>query len=176
MAVFKVDIQTNYYGTFITNSYHVEAANLLTASNNGVAIANIQKTLIPSSVVIDTIRASTDALGDEVFYTRAVVIPGTRSGGGDALPTFCRWRVDMSIGFRRPLRKFLLEPTETDTTGGGFSNAALAFIQTAYCDPLVALGYVCGPDGTVINSAACNQRVGMRQLRRGSRRRTTPII
>lgn len=176
-GVYQIDIQTNAYGEFITNVYHVQATSIENAGDQGLAIANIVKALLPTTVNIDFIRVSTPQPRDNVFYSIPVQIAGTRASGGDVLPPFNRYRIDFSIGYRRPLRKFLLWPIEGGTTGGGFSPAEIAFVTDNVITPLITSGVItlCSADGYTVLSAALNQRVGMRQLRRASKRKI-PVI
>ena len=176
-SVYQIDIQTNLYGVYITNVYHVLAGDLQAAGEMGVQIAQIQANLIKPSVFINRVRASVPGSANDQFYSILTTIPGTRAGGGDVLPEFCRYRVDFNVGYRRPLRKFLLWPEEAETTGGGFYQAAVDFVNTQYIQPLLTTAGIqlCGPTGLPVLGAALNARVGMRQLRRASKRKT-PII
>jgi hypothetical protein len=176
MAIFQVDIQKNLYGVFITNMYNVNVATIEDAIGAGVSIANLEARLLPPDFKIDFYRVSTPAEGDDVFASVPVNIPGTRSTlGTQVMPYFNRFRVDMSQGFRRPLRKFLLLMLEGDQEAGNLTAAALEMVNIQYASPLVALGYVCGPTGVIITTAACKGPVGMRQLRRASKRKT-PVL
>jgi len=176
MPVYKVDIQVDYYQEFVTNRYHVLADDMVQAGTRGTAIAELQKTLLPTTVNIDFIRVSTVVEGDNSFYTLPADIPGTRAATSQTMPPFCRWRADMSIGFRRPLRKYLLIPLEEDSEGASFTTAARSYFNANYGAPLFNLGYVCSEGGIVISGVSLNNIIGMRQLRRGSKRRMTPII
>ncbi len=176
VAVFAVDVQTDYYQEYVTNRYHVLADDMAQAGVRGLAIANIQKSLLPVTNNIDYVRVSTITPGDNLFYTQQANIPGTRGLTSQTMPPFCRWRCDMNVGFRRPLRKYLLIPYEEDSEGSSFTSTAITFFNTNYAAPLFQLGYVCAEDGTVIIGVSLNSQIGMRQLRRGSRRRATPII
>jgi hypothetical protein len=170
-----VDIQKNYYGDYITNVYHVDTTNMSDAIDAAEEIAVLESKLFVSTVNVDAIRVSTPAPGDNIYNSGIVNIPGTRSAGSPDLPPFARFRVDMSVGFTRPLRKFLLGAQQDDASGGGFTSAAGVFVATNYITPLIALGVVCSPSGSLVVSGALNARVGMRQLKRASKR-TTPTI
>jgi hypothetical protein len=176
MGVFQVDIQTDYYGEFISNRYFVDEPGLAEAAAIGVAIANLHAKLLPPSVKIDAIRASTPAPADNQFFTSPVNIPGTRAATSQTMPEFCRYRVDFQIGYRRPLRKFLLVPFEEDSEGSSFTGGAVARVINDYINPLIALASVCSAEGLPVINGSLNARIGMRQLRRGSKRRLQPII
>jgi hypothetical protein len=176
MAVFQVDIQTDFYQEFITNRYFVQATNIAAAAGEGQLLAALHAKLLPPSVKIDTIRASTLAVGDELFYTVPVNIPGTRAATSQTMPPFCRYRIDFSIGYRRPLRKYLIIPFEEDSEGSSFTSAAVARVNADYINPLLNLGTVVSREGLAVLGATLNSIIGMRQLRRGSKRRAQPII
>lgn len=178
-GVFKVDIQTFYYNNYITNVYHVTAGSLNEAADYGEQIAALHAALLnagTAQIYVNRVRASTLVPRDNAFVVRAINLRGTRPGLEDVYPPFCRFRVDLNIGPRRPLRKYLLEVRDTDANGDGLLAPAVAYVQANYVSPLVALGVVCSEEGTDIVGGTVSGTVGMRQLRRGSRRRQTPVI
>lgn len=175
MPLWKVDIQKNYYGDYITNVYHVVTPDITSAMQAANDIAQLERKLLFPDQFIDNLRVSTPAPADEVFYTLPVNIPGTRPTAGQLLPAFCRIRVDLSVGYRRPGRKFLLSLTETDQASGQLEPAMIAFVNANYAVPLVALGVCASPDGSMVISAACKASVGMRQLKRASKRKIPTI-
>lgn len=177
MPVFKVDVQVDLGDQFITNVYHVLADSLSTAGGQGLKILDYQKTILPAGFAFNAVRISTPAEGDNSFYTIPVAVQGTRVASSDPMPMFCRFRVDFQIGFRRPLRKFLLVPLEGDQNSGQFSQAARDYVTNNYIVPILAdpIIQLVAADGSPVISAAVNPAVGMRQLRRGSKRKI-PVI
>jgi len=177
MPVFKVDVQTNIGNAFVTNVYHVNAVDMDDATTQAGIIVGLQRTVLPTGFTIDAMRISTPAEGDGIFNTVPLNVAGTRATSTDPMPMFCRFRVDFSVGFRRPLRKFLLVPLEGDQNSGTLTSTARAYVEDNYIEPLLASPDVnlCGADGTPVVSGVCNAQVGMRQLRRASKR-TSPVI
>jgi hypothetical protein len=177
VAVFAVLVQTVASGQFISNTYHVEATSISNALEQGRIIAHCHKNLLPPYAFINRIRAWVPNSEPDVFYTETVNIAGTRPASTQPLPLFNRFRVDFSIGPRRPLRKFLLWPTEGDSSGGTWEAAAIAFVTTNYIDCLLdnPLLTMTGADGSPVFTGALVATPGMHQLRR-ARRRSTPII
>lgn len=176
MPIYRGIIQKNFFGEFLVNDYNISAPDMEAAMAFLETIAHYEAALFIPGIVINTLRVSSLPQGDNYFYTKAVNIPGTRTYTGALTPPFNRFRVDMGVGFRRPLRKYLLIPLTGDVNGGGLSSAAQTLVNTSYCQPLVALGCVVAINGTIVGSASVSERVGMRQLRRGSKRRSTPVI
>lgn len=176
-SIYQVDIQVRIFDQYMTNVYHVRATGINDALFAGMAIADIQKSLITPSDAITLVRASTPQPFDKQFLTRPVNIPGTRIVNAQALPLFCRFRVDFSQGPRRPCRKFLNLPTEQDSDGHSFNQAALDYVQQNYVLPLIDNPNIqlCGPTGYVFEGGALAPAIGMRQLRRGSKRKK-PVI
>lgn len=177
MPIYQVDIQTKAGGIFVSNVYHVAAADLPAARTAGLYIAHTQATLVPTFWSIDHMRISTPAPNDGLFISIPLAIPGTRSGAGVQLPPFCRYRVDFEQGFKRPCRKFIIGVLEGDTEGDDLTQSAIDFVQTNYVNPLFTNSAVVltGPDGTIITAGQPAKAVGMRQLRRASKRKS-PVI
>ena len=170
MAIYQVDVQLNYYGEYITNVYHVDTPTIDAAAAAALDIVDIHAALVVATVNYNHVRVSSPTPADNVYLSIPINVPGTRSAGSQDMPPFCRFRVDMSVGATRPLRKFLMSPQQDDCVGGGLTPTAQTFVATNYCTPLVALGVVCSPAGLPVISAGVDQRVGMRQLKRASKR------
>lgn len=178
MPVYQVDVQMNAGGIYVTNVWHVLAGSISEANEMGNNIAVVSAALIPPTMSVNHYRVSTPAEGDGVYYSNPVNIPGQRTTGGEPLPLFNRFRIDFGVGPRRPLRKFMLLVTETDVTAGQLNSAAITFVETNFITPLLESGdeiALCAPDGTHVIGASTAQQVGMRQLRRASKRKT-PVI
>lgn len=176
MAVFQVDVQTRAGALYVSNVYHVIAADLSEARDQALVIVNIQRATLPTFWTITAIRVATPAEGDDQFVSEPISVPGTRSVG-QTMPPFVRFRVDFRQGFRRPGRKFLIGVAEEDSNGDTFTQAAIDYIRQNYINPILdAEGLtLCGPDGSLFIGGDLNANVGMRQLRRASKRRS-PVI
>lgn len=177
MAVFQVDVQTKAGAIYISNIWHVNAADLAAAHIQAGNLAVAHAMTIPSFWAIDYIRTSTPAPGDGAYIAQPINIPGTRSTPGQILPYFNRFRVTFSVGFRRPLTKYLIGVGEADCDGDQFTNAVIAEFQAGFVNAVVngPTLDVCSPGGLPVLSGGLNTAVGMHQLRRASKRRT-PVI
>lgn len=176
MAVFQVDVQTRAGAIYISNMYHVVAASLEAAREQALSIIDIQRATLPTFWSITAFRVATPAEYDNQFVSEPVSIPGTRTIG-QAMPPFVRFRVDFRQGFRRPCRKFLIGVAESDSDGDTFTQAAIDFIRDSYINPILDVPdlVLCGPDGSLILGGDLSKNVGMRQLRRASKRKK-PVI
>lgn len=179
MAVFQVDIQTKAGSIYISNIYHVDAADIAGALVMGLKIADCQKVTIPSFWTIDAVRVSTPATGDGFYITQQVSIAGTRGTPGQLLPYFNRFRVLMSVGYQRPLVKYLIGVGEQDADGDTFTQAVISEFNGVggFCNLIRTTPglVVCSPTGLPILTASLAAAVGMRQLRRASKRKA-PVI
>lgn len=177
MPVFQVDVQTRAGSIYVTNLWHVQAADMGDARDQAVALAHIHAKVLPTFWAIDSVRASTPAEGDNFFATVPLDLPGERTVSSDMLPPFCRYLINFQQGFRRPCRKFIIGIPEGDTDGDTVKTAAVDFIQTQFITPLFASTAInaCGPTGILLESGRCSSAVGMRQLRRASKRKS-PVI
>lgn len=176
MAVFQIDVQTRAGAIYISNMYHVVAVDLSDARDQALTIIDIQRATLPTFWSITAFRVATPQEADNQFVSEPVAIPGTRSIG-QAMPPFVRFRVDFRQGFRRPGRKFLIGVAEADSDGDTFTQDAIDYIRNNYVNPLLdAPGLVlCGPAGSLFVGGDLNKTVGMRQLRRASKRKK-PVI
>lgn len=177
MPVYQLDLQTKVGNEYVSNVYHVVATSLATANDQGIALANIHAATIPAFWSIDYLRTSTPTPGDEEFIATPLNIPGTRSVSGQQLPLFNRFRVRFQCASGRPGVKFLVGVAEVDVNGTDFETSAITFIETAYLQPIYDDTdlVLCRPDGTLFGAGALQRAVGMRQLRRASKRKT-PVI
>jgi hypothetical protein len=177
MPVLQIDIQTRVGEVYMSNVYHVIATDYADAIVQGDLIVFQQAKVLPDAWLINHMRISTPALADNSFVSRPLNVPGTRASSSQGLPLYCRFRVDFSVGFRRPLRKFLVGVLEDDQATGLLTQAAINLVTVNYVDPLKTQGTVklCALDGTPVNGGAVVSAVGMRQLRRGSKRKK-PVI
>lgn len=177
MAVWKIDIEKQLGTEFWTNVYHVEQSGQLAAASAGQLIANQEQNLHHPAVTVTRMRVSLAGEGNEgTIYP--LNLPG-EGNDGQYLPLFNVLRVDFGVASGRPSRKYYRLPVvETVVENGSFTTAYLSAIQV-YLDALLAPVNqinLCDVDGQVIVSAAPFRPVGMRQLRRGSRRRTQPVL
>ena len=177
MARYSVDIQ-KYYGTeFWTNRYMVEAASLTAADAIGAAITELEKAVTNNRITFDKRRTSSIVEGDEEYVITSLATPGEGTDATPLYPLFNVVRVDFSPGSGRPSRKFLRGVlTEGHADGMNLTSTISTFVATEYAVPLRDLAGFVDVDGQTFLSATVYNQISMRQLRRGSRRRTTPVI
>lgn len=181
MPIYQVDIEkslTPGVGNTVywTNVYHVQASDITNAIAAGNGIVTIEKQAHGTIVSYTKMR---------VQQTSPIAMSGTivpLSGTGarsssNPMPLFNVFRVDFNVGGGRPSRKYLRAPVlTTDNSSGALVAGTITFLNTSYITPLVALGTVVDPQGQAFQSGAPYPLVGMRQLRRGSKRKTTPVL
>jgi hypothetical protein len=120
-------------------------------------------------------RVSDTDPNTEIFSTVVLNLVGNRASTTALLPLFNVLRVDFSAVQGRPSRKYLRGVlTESDVVGPNIEIAALGEFQVAYADAMLGMAEYVDVDGEQFSAAACLRPVGMRQLRRGSRR--SPVL
>jgi len=176
LAVFQVDIQTHISADYVSNVWHVNAASEADAMDQGVKLAHYHAALIPPAQTVDYIRVNSVPNVSNTFISQTVSIPGTRTDAPLA-PPFNRFRILFFKGQGRPLVKFLVWPYRTDFAGDGFIPATIAYVNTNFIVPLLDDPDVnlCSSSGVPVVSAVLSEKVGMRQLRRASKR-TSPVL
>lgn len=177
MPIFQGDVQTKMGPVYVSNIYHLSTTTITAAHALVKEIAQVQAATFPAFWSIDSVRTSTPAPDDGVFISETVSYPGTRTPTGQQLPFFNRFRVEFACNVGRPGVKFLVGPAEGDVNGSDFENATIAEFAEIYVGALFEIEglTLCKPDGTTFQSGALQRAVGMRQLRRGSKR-TSPVI
>jgi len=177
VPLWKVDIEKHYQGEYWSNRYFVEEADLVAAHLFAVGIVNWERALVGIDIDFTRVRTSDVVPDTDNFISTPLQLVGTRPIGGELMPLFCVVRVDFTAGTGRPSRKYLRGVLrEADVTQFTVNSALRDLVQTEYAGPLVASSEFVDIDGQTITSSAVHPVVGMRQLRRGSRRRTTPIV
>lgn len=177
MPLFSVDVQKFGAGEYWTNRYIIDVADLDAGIAVGEDIADLERVPLLASFVIEKYRVSSVVEGDDVYAIVPYEQAGLAFSDGFPLPLFNVVRVDFAVGFGRPSRKYLRGClSEGSIAGMNIETAVRGNIQTNYATPLAALPAYVDVDGQPITSATVFSAIHMRQLRRGSRRRTTPII
>jgi hypothetical protein len=162
-----------------TNVYHVQAADQAVAQAAANNIVSIERGLHYEVVEITKYRLSPYP-GPSEGTVYPINVFGLAGPAGDMLPLFNVVRADFPAPVGRPSRKYYRGAlTEGDQANGNLVEARAAAVQTALArlgqegDLAAALVDV---DGQALADARVSRLVGMRQLRRGSRRRLAPII
>lgn len=181
MAVYQVDIEKSFSPTtgttiYWTNVYHVNAADVASAVVSGQSIVTLEKQAHATTVSFTKMRTrlagSTGNTGTITPLTGA----GVRAIA-DNLPLFNVFRIDFGVATGRPCRKYLRGPVgESDSTSGAILAGTVTALTNNYATPLLNMNVVCDESGQPLLNATVYPYVGMRQLRRGSKRKTTPVL
>lgn len=174
----SLDIQKTFRGLFFTNRYILNVTDLLAAETPADAIVVAERAITIPDVDFTSYRVSDNIAGTDLFWVKPINASGERVILTQALPLFDVLRVDFGVALGRPSRKYLRGVlAEGDQENyGELLTASLAEFQTNYVNPVLAVTEYVDVDGQPFISGAPFSRVGMRQLRRGSRRRTEPVI
>lgn len=177
--MFTVDVEKVYEGEYWTNRYLLEIVSLSEGVSIGQTIADLERTIMGTWVLQTKFRVSDGTPGTDVY--QIVQLNRACTGGvteADHLPLFNVLRVDFNaIGGGRPSRKYLRGVLgEVSITGDDIQGSLITSTMTNYVTPLLAISQFCDPDGQNFSNGVIWPKVAMRQLRRGSRRKTTPII
>lgn len=174
MALYKIDSEKLMAGEYWSNVYHTDAPDLATALTIAQDVVDAEREVHNSLITFTKIRVSEE--GTLFFQTQPVNQPGLIANPTDWLPLFNTVRVDGAVLGRRPVRKYLrVAIGEGNQSNGILSSAYLALIATQYAGAIDVLNLT-NPEGLAISAWTVFPAIQMRQLRRGSRRRTTAIL
>lgn len=183
MALFKVDTQKTDGVRVWSNRYILDAVSLAQAHDSAVnIIAAAEIAMHADFITIDHVRTSTLVPNDNSFLTTATDLAGTLASSGSPLPLWNVVRADMTMSSGRPSRKYLRSGLGSGDIIGGYkwNGTNISAVQLALATMRNDLDEAGTPWVDEQNDAVLSvntfQPIGMRQLRRGSRRVTTPII
>ena len=178
MSLYQLDIQKAVQGTYWTNKYTVEANGWADAISHGMEVVAIERSFHLTYVEFISFRVSVP--GPEKpseFMTTVIAGTGQRAFAG-ILPLTVALRVELFKGPRRPDLKYY----RGCANSGDLANVrewTPAFISSILDGPCTALANVDGlvsSQGLDYLSVQPNVKVAQHQLRRGSRKKVTPII
>lgn len=178
MPLWKLDIEKLLQGEYWSNRYIIEEASLATALLAAEPIVDAERSIHQTVVNFTKYRVSDMVLGTDIYQTVTINLPGLSTQSDQWLPLFNVVRVDFNtVGGGRPSRKYLRLPiSEVWTQNGNLVNTFVSEIQINYADALIDLPQYVDVDGQAFSNASVSPYVGMRQLRRGSKRKLAPII
>lgn len=176
MAIWQCTIEKSLGGEYWCNVYHVNAVSLQEAYDAGAAIVVLEKAISSQAVSFTKMRLRQTITPQAQGTVFPLGVTGDKPPYS-YMPLFVVARVDIALEQGRPDRKYLKPPLGV----GGISNGQLTtdtlnVFQNGYATPITDVPGICDSIGNPWISAKVNPVVGMRQLRRGSRKRTTPII
>ena len=174
--MFHIDIEKQLGSEFWSNRYICDMNSIAQGIVLAGDIVDAERLIHSGLVTFTKFRVSD--LDTELYQITTLNVQGQRSNT-DLLPLFNTLRYDLTADGGRPSRKFYRGCLgEADING-----SAVSPISTAFVDALGALfkagvegqGIV-GPQGEFLLQVVQHPFVQMRQLRRGTRRRTQPIF
>lgn len=174
--VWELSIQKQLGTEYWINVYHADVPAQDDARATALAVVNIERAVHSTDVLFVNFRVRniSPIAGPGTVYPVGLV---GQLGAASYLPLFNVARCDIAVPVGRPDRKYLKFPiSNVNVTNGRFTQAALDFWQANYCDAIIALTALSDRSGQPYLSASINPAVGMRQLRRGTRKKSTPII
>lgn len=176
MVRYQVDIEKAVGAEFWTNRYLIEAADLDEASTLTGFLVTGERSFHQNTVEFTKARVMTWPESDGEFKIITLNDFGELAVTGGSLPLFNVFRVDLQVASGRPSRKYYRTPVmENDQIDGNVMTAKLASLTPLINAMITDMeGALVDPQGSSITSCAVAGRVGMRQLRRGSKK--TPII
>jgi len=177
MPIYQIDVQAQLAGEYFSNVWHVNATDYVQALGWADAIAEITASQSHSSVVVDKARVALYPLAGGQGTVRSYALQGGQ-GDYDYLPLFNIVRVDWQPALGRPSRKYMRFPVnEGIQIKGIMSPGQVAAYQTGFVLAIqVQVPGLCDIQGRPFVDGVVFAQVGMRQLRRGSKRRLQPII
>jgi hypothetical protein len=174
----SLDIQKYLRGEYWTNRYILDIASTSAGSVPAGQIVTAERSITIVDVQFVSYRISSIATGDDDYVVVPLETPGQRAISTQALPLFDVLRVDFGVGQGRPSRKYLrgVLSEQDQTNYGELEASAQTFFSTNYGQPVAAVPEYVDVDGQPILTSSVFKSVGMRQLRRGTKRRLQPII
>lgn len=171
----RLTIEKMYQGEYWTNVYWL-STDLSDSAAAAVDILAAERAITLSPVLFTKMRIDDGVEDTDVFVTSSPNLFGLRSpGGNEMVPLFNVLRVDFAAGVGRPSRKYMRGVlTEDDVIFNTIRATPLATLDAAYAAVVAAVTAFVDVDGEDITSGASYPFVGMRQLRRASKKKTTP--
>lgn len=181
MPVFQVDIEKMLGGEYWTNVYHVFSPDLTSAAAAAVNLVTAERGFHLPQVQFTRARTALYPIGTTQSQTAVTGGTGLLAGGNELEPLFVTLRVDFPATIGRPSRKYYRGVlTEIDVTFMTLNPDSLARYAPLVLQLLTVSGgsdfTLCDRQGDQLTSAIVYNGPQMRQLRRGSRRRATPIL
>lgn len=170
-----VEFYCSTVGEYWTNRYFTtDAVNAAGDTIDALAAAHIS--ILRANCVLTKVRVDDNIEDTDNYDTVSFnTVGGLTTGGVNTLALFNVARVDFDVaGGGRPSRKYLRGYlTEADANFLGIETANVTQLNT-FADAIVAIGTICDPQGALFVDGVVWPFVQMRQLRRGSKKKTTP--
>lgn len=170
-----LEIEKVLNGEYWVNRYFL-STSLGDSASAAADILEVERDIHYTPITFTKMSMRTVAEGDFDYVTAVLNVPGLNSiGAGDTvLPLFNVVRVDLGAATGRPSRKYYRGClTKAGISGMDIASATLTALLSATA-PLPSVAALCDPQGTDLVSRAVFPLVAMRQLRRGSKKKSTP--
>lgn len=173
----QVDIEKLLNGEYWTNRYIISTTDLAAGIVVGQQLADIERAVTGTTITQTKFRVSDGTPNTDVYQIVQLNRAGTLSLSGPALSLFIVARVDFSTaGGGRPSRKYLRGCLSGTYINGEALTTTILTILNTYATNVLAVDEFVDVDGQAFISHAVWPFVAMRQLRRGSKRRTEPVL
>jgi len=183
VPLYKIDVEKEAFNNFWTNRYFVTSTTIENAHEAAEVIWTFEKTIHREDITIVKARTSTAVAGDDTFIIEPLSLAGDIAPSGPYMPLWNVVRADIAVeGHGRPSRKYYRVGLCAGDQIPGFSIDAslVGIISTAMSGLITDVNAVganlCDADVDLWNTATVFNKIAMHQLRRGSRRPTTPVL
>lgn len=174
-GIWQIDIQKQLGTEYWTNVYFSDAGTLPAAKTVGDNLVANEKLIHANIVNFIQMRIRPYPSGGQQGTVYQLSGVGSVSTA-DYLPLFNVARVTLTVASGRPSRKYYRLPVgEADQANGTFIPAKVSSLNTSLAS-FITTANLTDESGNVFTAATVVPTVGMRQLRRGSKRRATPVI
>lgn len=163
-------------GEYWTNVYYIEAPGGDVSAVDIQGIVNAERDVLLAQATITKARVDDNVPNTDNYVTVNYNVQGNRAGAptDTILPLYVVGRVDINAIAGRPSRKYLrCVLQESDTSMTAITGPSLTALQ-AYATAITAVPGLVDIDGQTFTSATVFPAPGMRQLRRGSKKKLTP--
>jgi hypothetical protein len=168
------DIEKVLQGEYFTNRYILQALTMEEAAGYAGLIAGYERAIMSTAVLFTRHRVSDGQPNTDVYQVTNLNTLGLYAAPvALVLPLFNVVRCDFNTaGGGRPSRKYLRAVLEEENTNfNDITAARVTQITNSYVAPLIAMDAFVDVDGQQFSSGSVFPRVGMRQLRRASKRK-----
>jgi hypothetical protein len=174
---YNVDVQKSRGGIYWTNRYQLERNEPGLTPAEVAAFRSAEGPIHATTVQFVSLRISDAVPGTDNFAVYPLTGTGGTPDGGTPLPGFCCLRVDIPVGFGRPCRKYYrVYVGEAQSNGQTWIPEYVADTQALMNTLQSTVAGLVDPQGNPWGVPVVKTVIQMRQLRRGSKRQTTPVI
>jgi hypothetical protein len=177
MAIWRITIEKYLAmaGEYWTNVYHADVAGGTEAQNVANLLVTMEQQFHSTAVLFTKARVDDNTPNTDVYDTFAINQFGLGNASADLMPLFVVMRVDINtVGAGRPSRKYYRGGlNESQVNGMTIAQAVVDYYRTTMEPVMLGNGLV-DVDGQAFSSVEPSPITGMRQLRRGSKKKATP--